>query len=146
MTAEIDMRYHETSITVRFNEIDAYQVAWHGHYVAWMEIGRISLAAQFGLDAFQLGELGFLGPVVSLEVKYLHPARYNDELTIRTRLRQSETATLKFESIIKDSKGKKLAIGITTHALTDLNGVLQFQMPPEIVKKVRRMQEWLGAA
>ena len=30
------MRYHETGITVRFNEIDAYRVAWHGHYVAWI--------------------------------------------------------------------------------------------------------------
>ena len=45
------MRYHETKITVRFNEIDAYRVAWHGHYVAWMEIGRNALAGRFDLDA-----------------------------------------------------------------------------------------------
>ncbi|QEM68433.1 acyl-CoA thioesterase [Geobacter sp. FeAm09] len=140
------MNYHETSITVRFNEVDAYQVAWHGHYVAWMEIGRGELAGKFGLDAFQLGALGYLGPVVALEIKYLRPARYNDVLTVRTTLTPSETATLVFESVILDPEGKKLATGLTRHALTDLDGVLQFQMPPAVAERVERMKAWLEAA
>lgn len=139
------MNYHETAITVRFNEVDAYQVAWHGHYVAWMEIGRSELAGRFGLDAFQLGALGYLGPVVALEIKYLRSARYNDLLTVRTALIPSETATLIFESVILDSNGKKLATGLTRHALTDLNGVLQFQMPPAVAERVERMNAWLEA-
>lgn len=137
------MNYHETTITVRFNEVDAYRVAWHGHYVAWMEIGRSALAGEFGLDAFQLSDLGYLGPVVALEVKYLRPARFNDLVTIRTTLCKSETATLVFESIIVDSLGKRLASGVTTHALTDLNGVLQFRMPGNVAERVNRMQAWV---
>ncbi|KAB0666668.1 acyl-CoA thioesterase [Oryzomonas japonica] len=139
------MNYHETALTVRFNEVDAYQVAWHGHYVAWMEIGRSELAGRFGLDAFQLGALGYLGPVVALEIKYLRSARYNDVLTVRTTLTPSETATLVFESVILDPDGKKLATGLTRHALTDLNGVLQFQMPPAVAERVERMKAWLEA-
>ena len=133
------MKYHETNITVRFNEIDAYRVAWHGHYVAWMEIGRNAMAGRFDLDAFQLAALGYLGPVVALELKFLHPARFNDELTIRTTLRRSETATLKFATIILDRDGKKLATGTTTHALTDMAGVLQFQLPPLIAERIERL-------
>lgn len=139
-------RYHETTVTVRFNEIDAYRVAWHGHYVAWMETGRSALAREFGLDAFQLTELGYLGPVIGLELKFLSPARYNDTLTIRTRLRESETATLVFESIICDVSGRALASGLTTHALTDLSGVLQFQMPLAVAERVGRMREWFATA
>jgi len=137
------MRYHETNITVRFNEIDAYRVAWHGHYVAWMEIGRNALAGRFDLDAFQLAALGYLGPVVALELKFLRPARFNDELTIRTTLRCTQTATLEFLSTIVGPEGTKLATGVTTHALTDLDGVLQFQLPPEIAERVRRLLAWL---
>jgi len=137
------MRYHETTIPVRFNEVDAYRVAWHGHYVAWMEIGRIALAGMFGLDAFQLAELGYLGPVVNLEIKYLRPARFNDVLTVKTRLTPSDSATLIFESIIADAAGTKLAVGSTTHALTDLEGVLQFQLPVEVAKRLERMRSWL---
>ena len=137
------MRYHETKITVRFNEIDAYQVAWHGHYVAWMEIGRTALAGQFDLDAFQLAQAGYLGPVVGLELKFLRPARFNDELTIRTTLRRTETATLMFVSTIVGPDGRRLATGTTTHALTDMAGVLQFQLPPLIAERVGRLQAWL---
>jgi acyl-CoA thioester hydrolase len=137
------MRYHETSITVRFNEIDAYRVAWHGHYVAWMEIGRNALSGQFGLDADQLYASGFLGPVVDLQLKYLRPARFNDLITIRTRLRPSETATLVFESVIIAPDNRKLLTGLTSHALTDLDGVLQFRMPPVLAERVERMRAWL---
>jgi len=137
------MRYHETNITVRFNEIDAYRVAWHGHYVAWMEIGRNALAGRFDLDAFQLVAAGYLGPVVGLELKFLRPARFNDELTIRTTLRRTQTATLEFVTTIFGPDGKKLATGVTTHALTDMDGVLQFQLPTVIAERVNRLLAWL---
>jgi len=140
------MRYHQSNITVRFNEVDAYQVAWHGHYLSWMEVGRCALSLQFGLDPFQLGKLGYIAPVVALEMKYLHPARYNDELTLFTRVRGADTATLIFESIIRDSQGKKLAVGLTTHALTDMEGVLQFHLPPEVAERIQSMRSWLEAA
>jgi acyl-CoA thioester hydrolase len=137
------MRYHETSIIVRFNEIDSYRVAWHGHYVAWMEIGRNALSGQFGLDADQLSAAGFLGPVVDLQLKYLRPARFNDQITIQTRLRPSETATLVFESVLIGPDNRKLLTGLTSHALTDLDGVLQFRMPPLLAERVERMRAWL---
>jgi len=137
------MRYHETSITVRFNEIDAYRVAWHGHYVAWMEIGRNALSGQFGLDAEQLSADGFLGPVVDMELKFLRPARFNDLVTIRTRLRPSETATLVFETVIVGPDNRKLLTGLTSHALTDLDGVLQFRIPPLLAERLERMRAWL---
>jgi len=137
------MKYHETNITVRFNEIDAYRVAWHGHYVSWMEIGRNALAGEFELDAFQLVAAGYLGPVVALELKFLRPARFNDKLTIQTTLRRTDTATLEFITTIVGRDGNKLATGTTTHALTDLDGVLQFQLPPLIAERVNRLLAWL---
>jgi acyl-CoA thioester hydrolase len=137
------MRYHETNITVRFNEIDAYQIAWHGHYVAWMEIGRNALAGRFDLDAFQLVTAGYLGPVVGLELKFLRPARYNEELTVQTTLRRTRTATLEFVTTIVGPDGTRLATGTTTHALTDMDGVLQFQLPAVIAERVNRLLVWL---
>ncbi|MSN24239.1 MAG: acyl-CoA thioesterase [Geobacter sp.] len=139
------MKFHETGVKVRFNEVDAYKVAWHGHYVAWMEIGRSDLAGKFGLDAFQLADLGYLGPVVNLEIKYLRPARCNDQLTVRTRLMPSDSATLVFESVIVDCNGIKLASGLTTHALTSLDGILQFQLPELIAERLDAMKGWLAS-
>ena len=137
------MTWDETTIAVRFNEVDAYQVAWHGHYVAWMEIGRTNLTRRFGLDPFQLTELGWLGPVVQVEVKYLRPARCHDALVIRTTLEPGETATLVFLSEIIGPDGSRLATGRTIHALTDLAGTLQFRLPQTVAERLARLTDWL---
>ena len=139
------MTYHETHIQVRFNEIDAYQVAWHGHYVAWLEIGRNKLAGRFGLDAEQLAAAGYLGPVVTLELKYLRPARFNDRLIVRTTVQRTETPTLEFHTVIIGPDGATLARGRTVHALTDLNGVTQYRLPTVVGERVEQMLAWAEA-
>ncbi|MCE1227338.1 MAG: acyl-CoA thioesterase [Geobacteraceae bacterium] len=138
------MRVHETSITVRFNEVDAYRVAWHGHYVAWMEIGRNNLSMQFGIGPDDLLALGYQGPVVSLELKYLRPALFNDVVTVRIWLEDDAAAMLRFRCEMLSCDGKKLASGLVCHALTDMNGVLQYRLPPEIEQRVNNMRGWFA--
>ena len=133
------MKYHETPIKVRFNEIDAYHVAWHGHYVAWMEVGRSELAGLFGLDADQLAAEGYLAPVITLELNYKRPLRYAEEARVLTTLKRTETATLEFACRIIGADGSVAATGKTVHALTDLAGVLQFQVPSTIAERLARL-------
>jgi len=137
------VNYHETVIKVRFNEIDAYHVAWHGHYVAWMEVGRSELAGEFGLDAGQLAAEGYLAPVVTLELQYRKPLRYAEEAFIRTTIRRTDTATLEFDCRIVGADGSLAATGRTVHALTDLAGLLQYRVPPLIAERVERLMAHL---
>ena len=136
------MNYCETIIKVRFNEIDAFQVAWHGHYVAWMEVGRNDLAGRFGLDAGQIASAGYAAPVVHLELKYLRPARCGDELRVRTSLKRMETATLEFLTTIFNGDGGKCAAGRVVHGLTDRSGILQYSLPKPIRDRVERLLAW----
>lgn len=140
--AEFIMKHHQTKIKVRFNEVDAYRVAWHGHYVAWMEVGRNDLAARFGLDADNLYAEGYLAPVVTLEVKYLKPARSGEELTILTSLRKSLTASLEFDCVIMGEDGKPCARGKTVHVLTDFNGVMHYRYPPVVEERLKALFAW----
>jgi acyl-CoA thioester hydrolase len=137
-------KYHETTVRVRFNEIDAYRIAWHGHYVAWMEEGRNDLASRFGLDAAQIQGAGYQAPVVSLEVKYLRPARFGEELRVRTTLLRSATATLQFCCDIVGADGQRVASGRTVHALTDCQGVLQYALPEPIAARLSALYQHLG--
>jgi acyl-CoA thioester hydrolase len=137
------MKYHETRVRVRFNEVDSYQVAWHGHYVAWMEIGRNDLAGRFDLDADQVAAAGFLAPVVALELKYKRPARFNEELRVMTSVRRTETATLEFLCEILGPDGVQRASGRAVLVLTDRNGILQYSAPPLIRQRIDRMLAYL---
>jgi acyl-CoA thioester hydrolase len=137
-------RYHETPIRVRFNEVDAYRIAWHGHYVAWMEEARNDLASRFGIDAAQIQAAGYQAPVVSLELKYLRPARFGEELRVRTTLVRSRTATLQFCCDIVGADGKTVATGRTVHALTDSAGVLQYALPQPVAARLWALYQHLG--
>lgn len=137
------MKKHETRITVRFNEVDSYGVAWHGHYVAWMEVGRNDLAGCFGLDAAHISECGYLAPVVELSLQYKRPARFGEELRILTSARRTETATIEFVCSIVNADGAVCATGRTVHALTGMDGTLQYRLPPAIGERLERMLAWL---
>jgi acyl-CoA thioester hydrolase len=137
-------RYHETRLRVRFNEVDAYRIAWHGHYVAWMEQGRNDLAGRFGIDAEQIAAAGYLAPVVALELKFLRPARYGEELLVRTTLARRESATLEFLCDIVGDDGKLRASGRTVHALTDLGGTLQYSLPQPVAQRLSALCDFLG--
>lgn len=137
------MKYHETPIKVRFNEVDSYKVAWHGHYVAWMEAGRNELAGRFGLNAEQIDSLGYLAPVVALELQFKRPARFDEELRVMTSVRRTKTATLEFVCTILGADGIICAEGKTVHVLTDRNGILQYRLPPDIEARLEEMMAYL---
>lgn len=135
--------YYDTTIQVRFCEVDAYQVVWHGHYCAWFEIGRNGLAYRFGLDPQQLREIGFMAPVVELVCRFKLPARYGDQVVIRTTMERCETAKLIFHyQLLRD--GDLLAEGSTTHVLTDLGGTMLYRVPNRVKERLERMFAYLG--
>ena len=128
---------------MRFNEVDSYNVAWHGHYVAWMEVGRNDLAGMFGVNAEQIGALGYLAPVVSLELQFRKPARFDEPLLVRTSVRRTHTATLEFVCTIVGADGVICAEGKTVHVLTDRNGVLQYRLPPVIDERLEDLMTFM---
>lgn len=137
------MKYHETRIRVRFNEVDSYHVAWHGHYVAWMEVGRNELAGKFDLNADQVAALGYFSPVVALELKYKRPALFDEELRVMTSVKRNQTATIEFICDIYGPDGSIRASGRAVMALIDKSGTLQYSAPPVISERIEKMLSYL---
>ena len=64
------MRWVETTTTVRFNEVDQWGIAWHGHYFAWFELARMKVLEKFSLLPEEFTALGFIAPVVSAHCEF----------------------------------------------------------------------------
>jgi acyl-CoA thioester hydrolase len=138
------MKYHETSLQVRFHEVDAYGVVWHGHYVSWFETGRNDLTERFKIGPLQLKEMNLLAPVVELGCQFKLPAAFGDSLIIQTTMERTEVAKLIFHyRILHRDDGKLLATGSTTHVLTDPKGNLLYRVPPAVLEKIEAMQKYL---
>jgi acyl-CoA thioester hydrolase len=138
------MKYHETPLQVRFYEVDAYGVVWHGHYIGWFEVGRNGLTDQFQIGPSQLKEKDLLAPVVEMNCQFKLPATFGDLLVIQTTMERTEVAKLVFHyRILHQGNGTVLVTGSTTHVLTDLNGNLLYRVPPEILERIEAMRAYL---
>jgi len=138
------MKYHETPLQVRFYEVDAYGVVWHGHYIGWFEVGRNDLTDQFQIGPSQLKEKDLLAPVVEMNCQFKLPATFGDLLVIQTTMERTEVAKWVFHyRILHQGNGTVLVTGSTTHVLTDLNGNLLYRVPPEILERIEAMRAYL---
>ena len=134
---------YESNVTVRFYEVDSYRVVWHGHYIAWFEVGRNEFASRFGLDPDRLQEIGLMAPVVDLRCSFKRSAAFGDEVVIETSMERCETAKLIFHYTVK-RRDEVLAEGSTTHVLTDLKGTLLYQVPQAAQERLDKMFAYLG--
>jgi acyl-CoA thioester hydrolase len=136
-------RWVETVETVRFNEIDQWGIAWHGHYLSWFEIGRIALLKRFELLPDQMAAMGYLAPVIRLNCEYKHPALCGDEIVIRTTAHKPEIAALVFKAeIVRRQDRTLLARSETTQVLMTTEKSMIYRLSGEIETRVRRLLDF----
>lgn len=78
------MTEHTILIRVRYPEVDAMGYLHHSRYLQYFEMGRIELLRKIGYSYAELERAGVMFAVVRAEVRYKSPARYDEELTLRT--------------------------------------------------------------
>ncbi len=112
-------------------------VAHHTHYLVWFELGRTELMRQRGCPYGELEERdGIRFPVVELGARYRAPAKYDEILTITTRVAEIRGARVRFEySIERAGEERPLAVGFTVHALVDAHGRPR-RLPPHLLARL----------
>ncbi len=134
------MQWIETEEIVRFNEVDEWGMAWYGHYMAWFEVGRLSLLRRFDLLPRQMVDLGYIAPVINLQCDFKNPVGSGDRIVIRTTVAKPEVAalTFKFEILLKENR-TLLAQGETTQVLLATNKKMIYRLSGELEKRIRNL-------
>jgi acyl-CoA thioester hydrolase len=111
----------ETTIRVRYAETDKMGVVYHSNFIVWFEVGRVEMLRQLGFRYRDMErEDDCHIAVADVRVRYKAPARYDDEITIRTRLKNVRDSLLQFGyEIVRVEDGVLLAEGETTHIVVD---------------------------
>ncbi|MGL2987575.1 acyl-CoA thioesterase [Flavobacterium sp. RSSA_27] len=94
------MREQLVEVRVRYSETDQMGVVYHGNYIPYFEIGRVEWLRSQGVSYKSMEENGIALPIVSMNINYKKPARYDDLLTIRTRFKSQTTVKIEFECAI----------------------------------------------
>jgi acyl-CoA thioester hydrolase len=116
------MRIVETTLRVRYSETDSMGVVYHGHYIAWFEVGRTEYCRAAGVPYRQLEDAGLLILVTAVECRYRRSARYDDEVRVATSLSELASRGLAFAYEVFDGEGRRLSDGSTRHVFADSAG------------------------
>jgi acyl-CoA thioester hydrolase len=129
LTSEIKLR-------VRYSETDKMGYCYYGVYAQYFEVGRTNLLRQFGLTYRQIEENGIMLPVLSLNVKYIKPAYYDDELTIKTTIHKMPSARIEFSYEIYNEQNELLTIADTTLVFIDSETRKPIKAPKSFLEKL----------
>jgi acyl-CoA thioester hydrolase len=98
-------------------------VVYYANYFVWFEIGRTDLLREAGWSYRDMEQAGYSLPVIDAQCQYRRPARYDDELDVRTSGTLLSPVRLRFEyEIVRAADGVAIASGQTTHASLDTVG------------------------
>ena len=115
---------HVAKTRVRYADTDQMGYVHHSKYFEYFEIGRGEYMRSRGKTYAQFEESGLFLVITQAGAQYFRPARYDAELTIRTRLTELSHAQVAFEYGIEDN-GDVLCRGYTRLACTDREGRLR---------------------
>ncbi|MGE3468243.1 MAG: acyl-CoA thioesterase [Pyrinomonadaceae bacterium] len=113
--------WHETEIRVRYAETDAMGIVHHANYLVWFETGRSEFCRAKGFSYRQMEEEADSFMVVAeAYCRYTSPAHYEDIITIRTKVLEVRSRSLRFiYQIHRASDDRLIAEGETLHVVTD---------------------------
>lgn len=113
----LEQGYADTRVRVRYAETDQMGIVYHANYLVWFEVGRVEMMRQLGLDYKDMErDEGALIAVVEATARYKAPARYDDELIIRTRVASARFSVLKFRyQVLRAADELLLCEGETVH-------------------------------
>jgi acyl-CoA thioester hydrolase len=116
--------YADTTVRVRYAETDQMSVVYYGNYFTWFEIGRVEFCRQVGFEykQMEIEDDSFI-VVAEASCRYRRPARFDDLLTVRTRVTGSQRRTVRFGyEIFRQAPDELIATGETLHVICDSKG------------------------
>jgi len=110
-------------LRVRYAETDQMGVVYYANYLVWFEVGRTELLRSLGWSYREMEHEGIGLPVIESSCLYHRPARYDDELEIRTKGTLLSAVRMQFDyEIMRNPGGELIVSGRTLHAAVNGHG------------------------
>lgn len=118
------MKTHDTILRARYGETDQMGIIYHPNYYIYFELGRTEfLREASGMSYKDMEDAGVMLPLSETHCKYRIPARYDDELVVRTSMKEMTVARITFSyQLLRKRDNTLLAEGETMHAFTNTSG------------------------
>lgn len=141
MNREVPTNTREFTWPVRvyYEDTDAGGVVYHANYLKFMERARTEWLRALGYEQDRLNaDMNIVFAVRNIAVDYLKPARFNDELIVRSRLAALGSASIEFAQDIVRADGMAIAAGQVSVVCIDTGAFRPCAIPKEIHNAMKR--------
>ncbi|MGQ1787144.1 MULTISPECIES: acyl-CoA thioesterase [unclassified Saccharicrinis] len=119
----------EFKLRPRYNEVDRMGYVYHANHVTYCHQARTELMRKYGLHDDELENKGYMLPVISFNIEYKTPAKYDEELTITTTVRALPKIRFCLEFEIKNGEDKIVSKGNSEVVFVDSETRLPMAVP-----------------
>ncbi len=129
------MYAHDITIRVKYGETDRMGYLYYGNYAMYYEVGRVETMRSLGVTYKDMEDSGIALPVLELKSKYIRPALYDEEIRVRTIVRELPSVRLVLDyELFKDDD--LINIGHTTLVFFDTNRRRPCKAPDYFIEKL----------
>ena len=129
------MKNFSIKIKVRYCETDQMGLVHHGSYINYFEEARIAWISNLGFSYSEMEKSGIILPVSKLNVSYLRPAYFDDDLLLSVEIAELPTSRLIFDYTIKKEE-EVIVTGTTVLAFLNKETKKPVKCPDYMLEKV----------
>ena len=129
------MKNFSIEIKVRYCETDQMGLVHHGSYINYFEEARIAWISNLGFSYSEMEKSGIILPVSKLNVNYLRPAYFDDDLLVSVEIAELPTSRLIFNYTINKEE-EVIVTGTTVLAFLNKETKKPVKCPDYMLEKV----------
>lgn len=127
----------DAEIEIPFHDIDVMHIAWHGHYVKYLEIARCILLDQLDYNYEQMKASGYAWPVIDMRIRYAHPLRFQQKIRVSAEIVEWENRLKMNYQITDQATGKRLTKAYTVQVAVAIeDGEMLLASPDILLQKL----------
>jgi len=111
---------HSTKLRVRYAETDQMGYMYYGNYAQFYEVGRVEMLRSLGMTYRSMEESGIMMPVLDLKCKFIKPALYDEEITIKVTMEKMPSVRIHFAYELFNESQELINLGETTLVFIDI--------------------------
>tara|TARA_B100001769_G_C21672778_1_gene373083 strand:- start:33 stop:437 length:405 start_codon:yes stop_codon:yes gene_type:complete len=127
----------DIKLRVRYSDTDQMGYVYYGRYASYYEVARVELFRNLGFSYKKLEEEGVGMPVIDMETKYLLPIKYDEEITIRTRIEKLPSSRIIFHYEILNQNNDLANTAKTTLTFINLLNKKPVRTPKELLDLIK---------
>ncbi len=132
------MYKHTCKVRVRYCETDQMGFTHHSTYIIYFEHARSELLRDLGHPYAEMEKNGIISPIMSLQIRYVRPTQYDDEITLHTEIRELPENYAVFHHELRNAQGKLVCGGMVKLGFLEAATKKRRPVPGELLASLRK--------